>query len=37
MTMITPSLHAGRGVVNKSDLMLYLRKQPDLQERVTQE
>ncbi|AJT71858.1 Mhf1p [Saccharomyces cerevisiae S288C] len=29
--------HAGRGVVNKSDLMLYLRKQPDLQERVTQE
>jgi hypothetical protein len=28
---------AGRGVVNKSDLMLYLRKQPDLQERVTQE
>ncbi|CAI6752989.1 ASN_HP2_G0046270.mRNA.1.CDS.1 [Saccharomyces cerevisiae] len=29
--------HAGRDVVNKSDLMLYLRKQPDLQERVTQE
>ncbi|CAD6647820.1 BAH_G0047560.mRNA.1.CDS.1 [Saccharomyces cerevisiae] len=28
--------HAGRDVVNKSDLMLYLRKQPDLKERVTQ-
>ncbi|QHS76039.1 Mhf1p SPAR_O00670 [Saccharomyces paradoxus] len=29
--------HAGRDVVNDSDLMLYLRKQPDLQEKVIQE
>lgn len=28
--------HAGRDVVNESDLMLYLRRQPELQEQVRQ-
>ncbi|CAI1707027.1 hypothetical protein SEUBUCD646_0O00740 [Saccharomyces eubayanus] len=29
--------HAGRDVVDRSDLMLYLRKQPELQEQVQQD
>ncbi|CAI4036237.1 hypothetical protein SMKI_15G0750 [Saccharomyces mikatae IFO 1815] len=30
------SRHSGREVVNESDLMLYLRKQPDLQAKIKQ-